>query len=308
MRRIYAPFLLLSGLVAGCEHLWNADMDKFDDRDDCDPYSELNDCDGDGVVIDTGGSDGGGDGGEDDTSEPQPDPPCDPIIWYRDADLDGYGSALVTLQIVPERDASGDCPTAGDYASFSYGDTGGVTVATPPDGYVDNSTDCDDGNAEVHPDADELCNGLDDDCDSVVDPNTSVDASVWIIDADADGYGDAELSESTLACEQPAGYAGNASDCDDANPAANPNSEEIPHNGVDDDCDSLIDEEPICCVDYDGDGYGDPDQCRVPSQDVCDEGEVSHDGDCNDRNSTVHPGAYDSPYDSRDADCDGLED
>lgn len=38
-----------------------------------------------------------------------------------------------------------------------------------PDGYVDNDYDCDDLDEDVNPDAEEVCNGQDDDCDVAID-------------------------------------------------------------------------------------------------------------------------------------------
>jgi len=54
------------------------------------------------------------------------------------------------------------------------------------DGYT-ALEDCDDDNAAVYPDAPELCDELDNDCDDVVDEFVT---ELWYIDADGDGYGD----------------------------------------------------------------------------------------------------------------------
>ena len=64
--------------------------------------------------------------------------------WHADADGDGYGDSSATLQ-----------------------------ACVPPDGFVDNGTDCDDTTDEVNPGRSEVCNGLDDDCDAVVDSAAS---------------------------------------------------------------------------------------------------------------------------------------
>ena len=51
-----------------------------------------------------------------------------------------------------------------------------------------NASDCDDDAVSVNPDADELCNGVDDDCDGLND-NNAQDAQEFYFDNDGDGFG-----------------------------------------------------------------------------------------------------------------------
>ena len=63
-----------------------------------------------------------------------------------------------------------------------------------------------------NPDADEYCNGEDDDCDGSTDEDASLDVLTWYADADSDGYGDASISD--IDCYQPSGYVADNTDCD----------------------------------------------------------------------------------------------
>ena len=78
-----------------------------------------------------------------------------------------------------------------------------------------------------------------------------------------------------------------AADCDDSNSEIHPLAEEIPYDGVDQDCDGKD------MTDVDRDGYD--------SEDVADG------TDCDDLDPRVHPGAIDIPYDGIDQDCDGSD-
>src|SRR5690606_37962980 len=131
------------------------------------------------------------------------------VIFYRDADGDGWGNEAQLVFSCPQ-----------------------------PEGYVLAKGDCDDTRADVHPDAEEICNGIDDDCDQHVDNGD--DASIWFVDADGDGYGHG--SSTVRACEEPDGYVDNAFDCDDANPHTHLDAPEI-CDGEDNDCDGDVDEE-----------------------------------------------------------------
>ena len=100
-------------------------------------------------------------------------------------------------------------------------DSGGVEALTAIDDDGDGYTsveDCDDANAAVHPDANEIRDGSDDDCDTLVDGDDE-SLAPWSgrrfdPDEDGDGFGDANAN-AVRACEPPAGLVSDARDCDD---------------------------------------------------------------------------------------------
>ena len=91
----------------------------------------------------------------------------------------------------------------------------GATIAEVlgASGYVTNSTDCDDDDEDVNPDATETCDDVDNDCDGSTDEAGATGSTTYYEDDDGDGYGN---SSSTLArCSTPGGYVTNDEDCDD---------------------------------------------------------------------------------------------
>ncbi|MCB9793608.1 MAG: hypothetical protein H6741_12870 [Alphaproteobacteria bacterium] len=139
--------------------------------------------------------------------------------------------------------------------------------------------DCDDNDAAIHPEAEEICDGIDNNCDDQVDEGVQV--TVYA-DADADGYGDdASASE---ACAAEAGQVLQGGDCDDSDPAYNPGADESDCADPNDyNCDGSVG-----YADNDGDGYA-----------ACEE--------CDDADAAVNPAAQEVCNDVDD-DCDGLID
>jgi hypothetical protein len=206
------------------------------------------------------------------------DTAIDAVTWYADADNDGYGDASTT-----------------DIECYQ------------PTGYVADNTDCDDSNTSTYPTAPEYCDGVDNDCDGTIDEDTAVDAVTWYADADSDGYGDAMVMD--VECYQPTGYVADNTDCDDSNNTTYPTASEY-CDGVDNDCDSTIDEDTAVdavtwYADADSDGYGDASttdiECYQPT------GYVADDTDCDDSNATTYPTAPEY-CDGLDNDCDGTID
>ncbi len=115
-------------------------------------------------------------------------------------------------------------------------------------------------------------------------------------------------------------------DCDDQNPDIHPNQEEIPYNGVDDDCNEITLDD-----DLDQDGFDLVDDCddqnpeinnganEIPYNaidDDCNEAtlddDLDQDGfgideDCDDENANVYPGAAELAENGIDEDCDGED-
>lgn len=212
------------------------------------------------------------------------------VTWYRDSDGDGFGDP--------------------DYSKSS---------TTKPSGYVGNWVDCDDDDEDVNPIADEVCNGVDDNCNDLEDdddPYLADGDEMWW-DHDQDGFG-AEDSDSFLACESSDYFADNDDDCDDADNDNSPDMDEICDDDEDNDCDGTTDESSCveigdgtsggedCWDDDDDDGFGDPDQPVDPNSDgSCPSSAADNNDDCDDTRDTINPDADDDDSNGVDDDCDG---
>ena len=224
-------------------------------------------------------------------------------------------------------DTSGDDDTSDD-------DDDETTAPTDADddGFTTEQGDCDDSNSDVHPDAEEVCNGIDDNCDG--DEDEGLASTQYAPDADGDGYGSGNEALQIQACAAPDGYVQTGSgtvDCADADPAIHPGATEV-CNGLDDDCDGAQDEQVLVplFVDMDQDGWGagsqagmgcpgagyslitgdcDDYNAELNQDDVDLDGVTSCDGDCEDGNSNIQPGSdWDGDgYTGCGSDCDDAD-
>ncbi len=162
------------------------------------------------------------------------------------------------------------------------------------DGYTESQGDCNDTNAAVRPGAPEVCgDGIDNNCSGSVDEGCT---RTWYRDTDGDRYSNGSSIQSVnrpasnyyLAAELTA----TSGDCNDTNAAVRPGAPEVCGDGIDNNCNGSVDEgcapDPAD-VDDDGDGY------------------TENEGDCNDRNTTIYPGALEVCGDGIDQDCDGAD-
>ena len=95
-------------------------------------------------------------------------------------------------------------------------------------------------------------------------------------------------------------------DCNDHDPAVNEDAVEVVGNFLDDDCDGIADE-----LEETVNGDGGTMIIETPSTDTADrdgDGSTLADGDCDDNNDTVLPGAIEICGDGFDNDCDGFAD
>ena len=102
------------------------------------------------------------------------------------------------------------------------------------DGYPE-SEDCDDSNPSISPQNIEICDGIDNNCDGLVDEGVT---DTFYQDYDDDGFG--SLDDFILACSNPSGYVNNGSDCNDRDNVTFPGAEEI-CDEQDNDCNNEID-------------------------------------------------------------------
>jgi len=222
-------------------------------------------------------------------------------------DVDGDGIALSVD--CDDRDPKVGGPNIFyvDVDGDGYGGETQEKACEAPANHVNHNGDCDDTDGDINPDALEVCNGYDDNCDGGIDDD-EVHTTVWYADTDEDTYGDPDVT--AVQCDEPDGFVDNAEDCDDSDFEVKPGAEDICDDGIDQDCNGEIDDNDAAVAwypDLDGDGFGDPDNVEY----ACDEpveGYLLIAGDCDDSNPDANPDAAEQCDNDIDDNCDGTVD
>lgn len=252
--------------------------------EDCDPTTHgLRDVDNDGFSSSACCNDDGAGhlSCEDDCDDARDAvrPTAPEVCNQLDDDCDGAVDEAVTVSLFVDHDHD----LHGDATMSIMGCTGAR-------GYSSVGDDCDDTTRAVYPGQYEICDSIDNDCDTVVDDGT-VDVP-WYLDTDADGFGD-PTSATLSSCAPISGRSFLPFDCDDADDLRSPAAAER-CNARDDDCDGLANFS-IGVNDFeddDGDHVAD----------------ITCGGtDCDDRDPEIRPGASER-CNRRDDDCDGRLD
>ncbi|HEX8820208.1 MAG TPA: MopE-related protein [Archangium sp.] len=220
--------------------------------------------------------------------------------WYPDADMDGYGV-----------------------------DTGSKRACGEPavnSGWALRPGDCRDDDATVNPNAAEICDTKDNNCDGLADDEPGanpVDPKTWYLDADGDSH--VYLSTRQQSCAPPVGpgwiQEENVVDleCDptpespvgystDNDPSVHQFASEV-CDGKDNDCNAAVDEDETLWSswypDGDGDGYGR--NAGVQRACVAPPGHVGNSTDCDDADAITNP-ARAEVCDVKDNNCNGTVD
>ncbi|MBR9692228.1 hypothetical protein GOV06_05590 [Candidatus Woesearchaeota archaeon] len=204
------------------------------------------------------------------------------------------------------------------------------------EGGICGAVDCNDTNSSIYPGAPEVCNGVDDDCNGTIDDGLPIACNV---NADCGADGCILGTYYTFTCNNNGtcfSYCSNVTvitdidldgydtecdnDCNDTNASIYPGAPEV-CNGVDDDCDNLTDEgfAIICNTSLDCGTVGciagtyysftcnNNGTCLASCSNVTsitdndlDGYDTECDGDCDDANNTIYPGAAEV--------CNGVDD
>jgi hypothetical protein len=171
-----------------------------------------------------------------------------------DTDGDGYSPPDDCVEGNPAIYPGGTEVCDGKDNNCNYITDEGCTICTDNDGDGYNAQtgcgtliDCDDSDVAINPLANESCDGVDNNCDGLVD-ESGANQTNYYPDADEDGYG--SNNGAVLACNPPSGggliYLSSTGDCNDGDFSINPGAPEMCGDEIDNNCDGQIDEDCAC--------------------------------------------------------------
>ncbi len=250
--------------------------DSHDHDEDCDAHTfGARDADGDGHLdalccnIDNASARICGDDCDD--TQPTVHPGALEVCDSRDNNCDGVTDE--GTQRMYYRDSDGD----------RFGDPMQSTapVCMAPANYVEDSTDCDDADARRNPGAPEVCDGVDNNCNGMIDEGM---LRTYYPDMDGDRFGDMNAAPMSFCPSNvPHGWVDDNADCDDTSASRNPAALEI-CDGIDTNCNGRLDG-----IDEDDDLDGHADNACAGVRGT----------DCDDTAATTYVGAPEL--------CDGID-